>query len=87
MAGAPDVRIRGSLCLAHALQWVRQSSVARPSNSRELAALNAAVVQAVTAVLEGLENPVFIAEADPMAPGDACAEAMRRPETPFHDRQ
>jgi hypothetical protein len=44
-------------------------------------------VQAITAVLEGLENPVFIAETDGMAPGYACAEAIRGPETPFHDRQ
>jgi hypothetical protein len=78
----------GARCIWH----TRFSGFGNPPSqgrrtAEKQAALNAAVVQAVTAVLEGLENPVFIAEADPMAPGDACAEAMRRPETPFHDRQ
>jgi hypothetical protein len=61
--------------LAHAL-----------GRAEKLAALNAIVVQAVTAVLEGLENPVFIAEAEGMGPTHAGKpyDAQRRQ---FHDRQ
>jgi hypothetical protein len=58
-----------------------QSFVARPSNNRGASLPHAVVVQAVTA-WEGL---VFIAEANEMAPGYACAKAMRRPETPRQD--
>jgi hypothetical protein len=91
MARAPDAPIRGSLYLPRALplssDWSPKAVLIRKAVEAREARPSMPSSCKPPRLLEGLANIAFITKAGGMTLGSAQAEAIRRPETLFHDGQ